>query len=81
MVSTPDEFKKKMNVSIGFVAWAVAVAFFVGRTTKAQDDLEKSLERRTKQLETRFKEEVDGLRADWERDRKAQEKRLDKLEE
>lgn len=80
MVGTPEEFKNKYNVSIGLVAWAVAIAFFVGRTSKAQDDLEKQVERQTKQIEVRMKEEVDGLRADWERDREEQNRRLEKLE-
>lgn len=70
MVGTPNETNKKVNVTIGFVLWIGAVCFSLGVLyTKVLD------------ADRRTTEEVGGLRADWERDRELQERRLEVLEE
>lgn len=67
----PEEFNNKLNsVSVGLLVWLAGIAFSLGVLyTKVID------------TDTKVIDEVSGLRADWERDRKEQDRRLEKLEE
>ena len=73
---TPKEFDMKSTVTIGFIVWVAMVCFSLGilyaRIMAHTDEIMKAREYTT--------QEVDGLRADWDRDRKEQERRLNKLE-
>jgi len=67
----PDEFSKKLpSITLGFIIWVAIIAFSLGVLyTKVIDTDEKVID------------EVGGLRSDWERDKKEQDRRLEKLEE
>jgi len=68
---SPEEFSKKLPpVTIGFIVWIGIIAFSLGVLyTKVIDTDAKVID------------EVGGLRSDWERDKKEQDRRLEKLEE
>jgi L-cystine uptake protein TcyP (sodium:dicarboxylate symporter family) len=67
----PDEFSKKLpSITLGFIIWVAIIAFSLGVLyTKVIDTDAKVID------------EVGGLRSDWERDKKEQDRRLEKLEE
>lgn len=82
-----SEKDKKVTVTIGLIMSVIAVSFFIGTLWERNKSLydhvstyEKSLDDKIRAANERMKEEVNGLRIDWDRDREAQEKRLDKLE-
>ena len=57
-------------MTIGFIVWIAMIAFSLGVLyTKVVDTDAKVID------------EVGGLRSDWERDKKEQDRRLEKLEE
>ena len=68
---SPEEFSKKLPpVTIGFIVWIGIIAFSLGVLyTKVIDTDAKVID------------EVGGLRSDWERDKKEQDRRLEKIEE
>lgn len=53
---TPDEFKQKHPISIGFVVWVGIICFSLGGTFFTLMGLDQKII-----------DEVGGLRADWER--------------
>ena len=65
---TPDEFKEKRPISIGFVVWVGVLCFSLG--TSATSILG---------LSNKISDEVGGLRSDWERHNKELDKRIDAL--
>lgn len=76
-MTTPDEFNKKLPISIGLVVFCCAISFSLGTLyTKIFDQGEELQE-----VRNFVEQEVGGLRADWERDRQMQNKRLEKLED
>lgn len=66
----PEDFKGKVSVSIGLIIWIAIISFSMG-----------ALYTRVMDLNEKIVDEIGGLRADWDRDRESQEKRLEKLEE
>jgi len=72
----PSDFDKQTTVTISLLVWIAIVSFSMGMIYKSIIDGEK--ERNT--IKDYVKQEVDGLRSDWERDRKEQNRRLIKLE-
>jgi L-cystine uptake protein TcyP (sodium:dicarboxylate symporter family) len=68
---SPEEFSKKLPpMTIGFIVWIAMIAFSLGVLyTKVIDTDAKVID------------EVGGLRSDWDRDKKEQDRRLEKLEE
>ena len=75
-MSLPSDFDKKTTVTLGLIIWIAGVSFSMGMIYKSIIDGEK--ERNS--IKDYVKQEVDGLRSDWERDRKEQNRRLIKLE-
>lgn len=82
-----SEKDRKVTITIGLIMAIIAVSFFVGTLWERNRSLyehvssyEKTLDDKIRAANERMKEEVGGLRSDWDRDREAQEKRLDKLE-
>lgn len=76
-----SEKDKKVTMTIGLVMAIIGVSFFVGtlweRNKSPYDHVstyEKSLDDKIRAANERMKEEVGGLRSDWDRDREAQEK-------
>ena len=72
----PSDFNKQTTVTISLLIWIAIVSFSMGMIYKSIIDGEK--ERNA--IKDYVKQEVDGLRSDWERDRKEQNRRLIKLE-
>ena len=72
----PSDFDKQTTVTISLLVWIAIVSCSMGMIYKSIIDGEK--ERNT--IKDYVKQEVDGLRSDWERDRKEQNRRLIKLE-
>ncbi len=72
----PNDFDKQTTVTISLLIWIAIVSFSMGMIYKSIIDGEK--ERNV--IKDYVKQEVDGLRSDWERDRKEQNRRLIKLE-
>lgn len=56
---TPDEFKEKRPISLGFVIWVGILCFSLGGFTVGITGLKGMIV-----------DEVSGLRADWERNNK-----------
>ena len=74
---SPDEFSSKATVTIGFIIWIAIISFSMGILyAKIVDHTEQ-----IHQARDYTTQEVDGLRADWERDRKEQDRRLQILED
>lgn len=73
---TPKEFDIKGTVTLGFIVWIAMISFSMGILyAKITDHTEQIIKAREYTTQ-----EVDGLRADWERDRKEQECRMELLE-
>ena len=73
----PKDFDQKIPVTIGLIIWVAIISFSLGMLYKGNIDLKEEI------LAAReyTKQEIDGLRADWDRDRKAQEKQIDEIKE
>lgn len=69
MIEGVPETSKKLNISLGMLIALLVFAFIVGFEAAAIYG-----------LSTKITDEVGGLRADWERDRTMQNKRLERLE-
>lgn len=65
-----EDFKNKIPVTIGLLIWIATISFSLG-----------ALYTRVMDLNEKLVDEVGGLRADWDRDRVEQNKRIEKLEE
>jgi len=75
-MTTPKEFDIKGTFTMGFIVWIAIISFSMGilyaKIMDHTSQITKAREYTT--------QEVDGLRADWERDRKEQDRRLEILE-
>lgn len=77
----PDEFKnKKVLLTWGTIGTVIGVAFFAGSLYTKQVDTNKEVDNMKKDLKELVIQEVGGLRADWERDKKEQDKKIERLE-
>lgn len=76
-MSLPQDFQKQTFVTYGFIVWVAMISFLIGRAYAKIEDGEKE---RGKIYEY-VAQEVGGLRADWERDKKEQDRRLINLED
>jgi hypothetical protein len=83
----PSDFNTKIPVTIGLIIWVAIISFSMGMLYKGHVDADKRIEDNkeyTKEQIDKAREyttqEIEGLRADWERDKKEQERRLVKLE-
>lgn len=76
-MSLPSDFNKQAFVTYGFIVWVAMISFLLGRAYAKIEDGEKERGK----IEEYVEQEVNGLRSDWERDRKEQNRRLIKLEE
>lgn len=75
-METPKEFNKTATVTIGLLIWISGISFSMGMIYKSIIDNEREHE----QLKEYARQEIEGLRSDWERDRREQNRRLIKLE-
>lgn len=75
-MGTPDEFSAKKTITIGFIVWIAAISFSMGMIYARIMDHSKDIGKAREFAE----QEVNGLRADWERDRKDQNERISKIE-
>ena len=76
-VPTPKEFEKSHLVSLGLIIWVAAISFSMGMIYKSIVDHTDMISKAREFTQ----QEVDGLRADWERDRVMQNERLKQLEQ
>ena len=76
-MTTPDEFSKKATVTVGLVIWIATISFSMGMLYARITDHTKDIKAARQYVE----QEVGGLRSDWERDKKEQDRRLIKLED
>ncbi len=72
----PKDFDNKISVTIGLIIWVAIISFSLGMLYNDNIRLHADVDSAREYT----KQEVEGLRADWNRDRQAQEKRLEKLE-
>lgn len=72
----PRDFDTKVPVTIGLIIWVAIISFSLGMLYKGSIDLKEEI------ISSRnyTSQEVDGLRADWERDREEQNRRITLLE-
>ena len=75
-MSLPSDFNKTTIVSYALLIWIAAVSFSMGMIYKSIIDNDKE----HVQIKEFVIQEVGGLRADWERDKKEQDKKIDKIE-
>lgn len=87
-MTTPDEFKHKITISMGLaVAYTVVListTFTIGRmmdNDEQREEMRQHLEAKIKDMHQFSIDEVSGLRSDWERDRAEQNRRIEKMEE
>lgn len=66
---TPKDFDRQIRVSIALLVWVAIIAFNLGM-----------LYSRVFAIEDKMVDEIGGLRADWERDRAEQNRRLENIE-
>ncbi len=72
----PKDFDQKIPVTIGLIVWIAIMSFSLGVLYKSTIDLADEII----DAKAYTTQEVDGLRSDWEMDRKEQNRRLEKLE-
>ena len=75
-MSLPSDFNKQTTVTISLLIWIAGVSFSMGMIYKSIIDNEKE----HISIKQYIEQEVGGLRSDWDRDRKEQDRRLIKLE-
>lgn len=75
-MTRPDEFSKKATVTVGLVVWIAGISFSMGMLYKGHQDHTKDIRGAREYTQ----QEVDGLRADWERDKKEQDGKILRLE-
>ena len=87
-IPTPDELRHKLTISWGLaVAYTIILvlaSFSVGKMLDddhQREELKQHLEEKIINLHQFSLDEVGGLRADWERDRADQNKRIEKIED
>lgn len=72
----PRDFDKQTTVTIGLLIWIAMVSFSMGMIyAKIMDNEQEHIT-----IKGYIEQEVGGLRADWERDRAEQNRRLELLE-
>ena len=77
----PDEFKEKKSLSMGFVAWAVVIAFNLGVLYATMMATREDVFNNKKAAKEYVEQEVGGLRSDWERQNKQEEKEREEIRE
>lgn len=74
-----EELKDKKNVSLGLIVGAVALAFNIGFIYANMISADNQIDKNRIQAKDFTEQEVGGLRADWERQNKAEKDRDDSL--
>lgn len=86
-MNNPIDISKGVLLDFGKIIGLVTIGIFIGKSMQAdshaQEDIiinSANVEKAEKRVMDYVRDEVGGLRSDWDRDREDQNRRLEKLE-